>query len=99
MFNNRGEALDQYRSCIDPHSFLIPWEESSQSKQWTELARAQNKMEVSKRIIDSHESYGLVRIQIQIRRGMHKGAQNKEMKVIIFKNKGPFKAFQPKKPL
>jgi hypothetical protein len=55
MFNKRGEAWDQYRSCIDPHSFLISWKESSQSKQWTELARAQNKMEVSKRIIDPHE--------------------------------------------
>jgi hypothetical protein len=53
-------------------------------------------MEVSKRIIDPHESYGLVRIQIQIRRGMHNGAESKEMKRIIFKNKGPSEAFQPK---
>ncbi len=34
---------------------LIPGEESSQSKQWIELACAKNKMEVSIRIIDPHE--------------------------------------------
>ena len=56
MFNNRGEALDQYRvkEAASIH-ILIPGAESSQSKQWTELARAQNKMEVSIRIIDPHE--------------------------------------------
>jgi hypothetical protein len=56
MFNNRGEALDQYRvkEAASIH-ILIPGAESSQSKQWIEFARAKNKMEVSKRIIDPHE--------------------------------------------